>query len=316
METLAYHNANLVSLRLDFCGRLTDESFKVWTTSLPALERLELLGPFLVRSSAWQEFFKKHPKLESFLITQSPRFDLDCMTALVTYCPAVKELRLREFEHMQDAFLDEIKKLKHGLHSLDLSDPSKSCSEKALLKLVATIGKTLVHLNLSRHSLITDIFLIKGLQVNAKCLESLTLSQLPELTDAGVAKFFDDWTGNAPLLALDLSGNNYLAGMALEAILKHSAKRLEQLNINGWKDVGYDELKIIGHSAFELKKVDVGWCRAVDDFLLKEWLEGENVKGVLKGGCKSLEEIKVWGCNKVSAACYRKVCKIKMSFVS
>jgi len=310
LETLAYHNANLVSLRLDFCGQLTDESFKVWTTALPALERLELLGPFLVRPSAWQEFFKEHPKLEGFLITQSPRFDPACMAALVTHCPGVKELRLREIGHMQDAFLDEIKKLQHGLWSLDISDPTDSCSETALSDLVATFGKTLVHLNLSKHCLLTDTFLTEGLQANTKCLESLTLSYLPELTDSGVAKFFQKWTGNPALVALDLARNEVLAGAALEAILKHSAKRLEQLNINGWKDVGYDQLKEIGYTAIELKKLDVGWCRAVDDFLLKGWLEGENVKGVLKGGCKRLEEVKVWGCNKVGAACPRKVCLI------
>jgi DNA repair protein RAD7 len=70
-ETLALHNANLTSLRLDFCGGLDDASFKVFSTSLSSLQRLELLGPFLVRTAAWQAFFESHPKLEAFLITQS-----------------------------------------------------------------------------------------------------------------------------------------------------------------------------------------------------------------------------------------------------
>lgn len=307
LETLAYHNANLVNLRLDFCGHLDDVSFKVFTSSLPSLERLELLGPFLVRSEAWQDFFKHHPKLEGFLITQSPRFDVACVKALVKHCPGIKVLRLKEVGHMEDAFLAEIKKLKGGLRYLDLSDPSESCSESAMITLMRTVGKTLTHLSLSKHSLLSDVFLEKGLLPHAAQLEALTLAHLPELTDEGVGKFFEEWKGNPPLLSLDMSRNETLSGVALKNIMKHSGTRLEILNINAWKDVGEDELKSVGRFGSQLKKLDVGWCRSVDDFVIKKWFEGEDVRGVMKGCCPRLEELKVWGCNRVSVNCPRKV---------
>jgi DNA repair protein RAD7 len=259
-----------------------------------------------VHSSAWQDFFIAHPKLEGFLITQSPRFDVDCMESLVTHCPEVKELRLCEVGQMKDAFLYEIAKLRHGLWFLDLSDPTDSCSESAMIDLVSAIGENLTHLFLPKHDLLTDTFLTQGLRQHTRHLESLTLSHLPQLTDEGVAEFFDGWK-NSSLLALDMSGNVDLGSAALEVILQHSGRCLEYLNINGWKDVGNDELVLIGQTGAELKKLDVGWCRAVDDFVLKGWLEGETVQGVTRGGCKRLQEVKVWGCNKVSAACSRKV---------
>ena len=229
------------------------------------------------------------------------------MKTLVRQCPGIKELRLREVGKLNDTFLPEIEKLEQGLWYLDLSEPSESCSESAMLKMIAVVSKTITHLSLSNHDLLTDKFLIQGLQTHTKHLESLTLSYIPELTDAGVADFFGGWKGNPPLVFLDMSRNEVLGSAALKAILKHSASRLEHLNINGWKDVSEGELKLIGR-AKELKKLDVGWCRAVDDFVLNGWLEGETGKGVLKGGCRRLEEVKVWGCNKLTVACPRRVC--------
>lgn len=41
--------------------------------------------------------------------------------------------------------------------------------------------------------------------------------------------------------------------------------------------------------ARELRTLDVGWCRAMDNFVMKKVLEG----------CRALVEIKVWGCDRV-----------------
>ncbi|KIM49781.1 hypothetical protein M413DRAFT_408092 [Hebeloma cylindrosporum] len=307
LETLAYHNANLTSLRLDFCGHLDDTAFKVFSTGLPLLQRIELLGPFLVRPAGWQEFFKAHTNLQGFLVTQSPRFDEACMKSLATHCSGIKELRLKEIGKLGDPFLLDIHRFKNGLWYLDLSEPSHSCSEKAVIALLRAVGRDLTHLNLSKHDELTNHFLDEGLRPHVSKLESLTISHLPELTDAGVGEFFINWTNNPPLLSLDMSRNSELGTQALAAALKHSGKRLENLNINGWKDTDDDSLKMIGLVAFELKRLDVGWCRMVDDFLVQCWLEGELKRGSRTGGCRNLEEIKVWGCNKVSHTCPRKV---------
>ncbi|KAJ2928494.1 hypothetical protein H1R20_g8594, partial [Candolleomyces eurysporus] len=293
-ESLVYLNPNLTSLRLDFCGQLDDPAFKVFTTSLPALERIELLGPFLVRSPAWKAFIKAHPNLEGFLITQSPRFDLDCLRELVSHCTGLKELRLKEFGKMSDDFLDEIADNLGGqgdsesiLEYLDISSPGgESCSDAALVNLLSRIGGSLRCLDVSKHDLLTNAFLLGGLQQHTHSLES-------------------EWE-NPPLVSLDASRNPELQTDALEAIMKHSGTRLESLNINGWKDVEENGLRDIGRQGKEMRKLDVGFCRNMDDFIVKAWLEGEDVKGRKKGGCMELVELKVWGCNRVTANCPKK----------
>ena len=98
-----------------------------------------------------------------------------------------------------------------------------------------------------------------------------------------------------------------LGSFKLETLLKHFREQLEELNIDGWKDVGEPALKLIGRLVKPLKKLDVGGCRAVNDFLLKMWFEDELVQGERKGGCGSLQEVKVWGFNKISHLCPRQV---------
>ncbi|RXW23189.1 hypothetical protein EST38_g2674 [Candolleomyces aberdarensis] len=313
-ESLVYLNPNLTSLRLDFCGQLDDPAFKVFTTSLPALERIELLGPFLVRSPAWKDFIKAHPNLEGFLITQSPRFDLDCLRELVSHCTGLKELRLKEFGKMSDAFLDEIADNLGGqgdsesiLEYLDISSPGgESCSDAAVVNLLSAIGGSLRYLDVSKHDLLTDEFLLGGLQQHTHSLESLSIAHCPEITSKALASLFNEWE-NPPLVSLDASRNPELQTDALEAIMKHSGSRLENLNINGWKDVEENGLRDIGRKGKEMRKLDVGFCRNVDDFIIKAWLEGEDVKGRKKGGCTELVELKVWGCNRVTPNCPKKL---------
>jgi DNA repair protein RAD7 len=302
--TLALLNPNLTSLRIDFCGCLDNATISAWCTSLPSLTRLELLGPFLVRVSAWKAFFESHPRLEGFLITQSPRFDLECMESLVVNCKGLKELRLKEVGKMTDGFVDFLKRLKSGLTYLDLSYPGESLSEEALIELAHAVGPTLNHLDLSKHDLITDAFLLEGIKPHFRKLTSLILSGVPELTDDGVAAFFSSWVDvpdpkkrNPPLVSLDLSRNYRLSANALNAILAHSGAALHFLSINGWKATSEDALSEIAKSAQALRMLDVGWCREMNDFVVKGLMEK----------CNRIQEVKAWGCSRLTANCPRKV---------
>lgn len=215
---------------------------------------------------------------------------------------------------MSDAFLDEIADNLGGqgdsesiLEYLDISCPGgESCSDAALVNLLGAVGASLKHLDVSKHDLLTDEFLLGGLQQQARNLESLSIPHLPEITSKALASLFNDWE-NPPLVALNASRNPELLTDALEAIMQHSGSRLESLNINGWKDVEENGLREIGRKGKELQKLDVGFCRNVDDFVVQAWLEGEDVNGRKKGGCKELVELKVWGCNRVTASCPKKV---------
>lgn len=200
--------------------------------------------------------------------------------------------------------MDVIKKFT-GLTYLDLGYPATSMSEDALVELMSAVGKGLTHLDLSGHTLLTDTFLIDGIKAHTLVLTELALSNVPLLTDEGVAEFFDTWAtkdeddsllSNPPLTTLDLSRNANLSSSALIAILSHSGKTLTHLNINGWKTVSEESLNKIPTKAKELRWLDVGWCREMDNFVMKAIMER----------CEKVKEVKVWGCNRLTENCPRK----------
>jgi DNA repair protein RAD7 len=297
LTTLGSLNPNLVNLRLDLCGRITGAVLDSWATSLRQLRRIELYGPFLVRTDAWKAFFAAHPQLEGFLITQSPRFDLACMEALVEHCPEVHELRLKEVGKLNDAFADAIASMcpSRGWTLLDLADPSTSLSGPALVRLLEAVGPTVKELDLSGHEELTDKVLRDGLHAHARQLTHLRLANCLTMTDYGVATLFTDWA-NPPLRVLDLARNADLAGGALEALLAHSAATLRTLSLNGWRGVPADVLSQIGETCARVERLDLSWCREVDDFVVKALLDG----------CTACKELQVWACNRLTSACPRK----------
>ncbi|KAG5353001.1 hypothetical protein C0989_011285 [Termitomyces sp. Mn162] len=320
LETLVYLNPNITSLRLDFCGHMNDKVMSIMCSSLASLIHLELLGPFLVRSPIWVTFFKSHPSLETFKITQSPRFDIEAMLALKKYCAStLTELRLREVGAMNDAFLDAIGSLKK-VEKLDIGDPGKAneCTAEALQGVLFALSGTLRVLDVSRHEQVTDSVLKEGL-AGTRHMDELVARNTTLLTDMGVAEFFKTWK-NQPLRRIDFGRNHDLGSAALVALIEHSGERLEELGINGWGDVETGALKMLGRLGGELRRLDVGWVREVDDFVVKGWMEGNAEEDVeskrTKGrkeevtrsaGCTRLCEVKVWGCNKITARCPRKV---------
>lgn len=97
---------NLRSLHLNMCGQLRDDGLLNWGDKLHSLQRIELYAPFLVRKAAWISFLQKcGSRLEGFFITQSPRFDLDCVNAMIESCPDMKELRLAEMGKRESSSL-------------------------------------------------------------------------------------------------------------------------------------------------------------------------------------------------------------------
>lgn len=285
---------------------MNNEVISAWAKSLPNLKRLELLGPFLVYSEAWQTFFESRPDLEGFLITQSPRFDEDCMQSLVENCKGLRELRLKEIGKMCDEFLTHIQTLGPQLTYLDLSYPGipDALSTEALVDLMSAVGAHLNHLDLSGNLQLSDGFLYQGLKPHARQLQTLSLSGARDLTDAGVAEFFDTWEAaaedglpNPPLASVDFSRCHHLSGLALTAMLKHSGPALENVNINGWKATPQVVLASIAKKAPKLKQLDIGWCREADDWVLKALMER----------CTHLETVKIWGCQRITEICPRRV---------
>ncbi|KAF9218763.1 RNI-like protein [Gyrodon lividus] len=317
LTTLANLNPNLTHLHLDYCGRLTSPVLAGFSKSLPRLTHLTLLGPFLVRSETWVEFFQTRPELRSFRITQSPRFDLECVKSLAENCTKLEELQLKEIGQLNDTFVEPLCVLP-SLTSLDLSNPGTGIEESGWLQLLERHGPTLASFDPSCHEGFTDVVLDKGIRQHARAMSELNLEALPSLTDEGVAIFFENWskstpyvtmkqeeetesgmdvdgeeglgpfTPNPPLHVLSLARNHDLSDATLTAILAHSAPSLVSLNLNGLGPLSTDSLGRL-KEAVELRWLDISWCREMDDFIMKD----------IVPNMPKLVEVRLWGCSRV-----------------
>ena len=294
--TMAKLCPNIETLHLHLCGQLQTDSLITWGKSWKHLKRIELYAPFLVRKDGWISFFKAMGKrLEKCLITQSPRIDLETVETLIKSCPNLAELRLAEVGLMSDDFLVPIGKLKK-LTNLDLSAPPKSLTDDGVIAMLAKIGSGLVSLDLSDNHDLTDMIL-PAIVKNCPNLRRLALRNMVELTDEGVADFFSALKkdGHPGFEAIDLEKAHDLKSKALVALVEHSSETVEKLSLLGWKDVEREALSELAKCS-QLSEVDLGWCRGVTDFSIKELLDA----------CELIKIIKVWGeycC--LAAACRR-----------
>ena len=209
------------------------------------------------------------------------------------------ELRLREVGKMCNDFLEVLGSSALALTYLDLAYPGNTelIEETAVVSLVKKLGPTLKHLDLSGITSITDEFFLHCLKEHVPNLDSLTMADLEELTDEKIGQFFWEWERNPGLTSVDLSRNHALSSLALNGVLQHSGPQLKSLNINGWKATSNESLGMIAELATGLNKIDVGWCREVDDFTLAK----------IQDECGNLRDLSCWGCNRVTPAARRRV---------
>ncbi|KAG2148764.1 RNI-like protein [Suillus clintonianus] len=318
LTTLASLNPNLTHLHLDYCGRLTSPVLLAFSTSMRQLTSLTLLGPFLVRAEAWIEFLKAMPGLRVFKITQSPRFNLACMQTLTDSCKNMEELSLREIGLMDNEFADPLCSLS-SLRVLDLAFPGIGIDEDGWMKIIEKHGITLERLDASKHEGFTDYVLQESVRKYTRVLLELKLDECLNLTDEGVAQFFGNWaypistlkdedydmdvdsdpvdvglaslepfTPNPPLHVLSLARNQELSSATLTTAIVHSAHSLTWLSVNGLRSASSEALAQLKR-AKELRYLDAGWCRELDDFVMKDVVTA----------CTKLSEIKVWGCSRI-----------------
>ncbi|WWC70134.1 uncharacterized protein I206_104081 [Kwoniella pini CBS 10737] len=286
----------LTSLHLHLCGQLSADAMTAWGKSLKQLKRIELFAPFLVRKDGWINFLKSTGKrLESFLITQSPRIDLEIIQILVKSCPNLVELRLAEIGLLDDAcltILQSLRKLKY----LDLSAAGTPLTDDAVIALLAAVGGQLEELNLAENADLTDVVL-PGIAEHCPRLHRLSLRNVVELTDEGVADYFSllKKKSRPGLEWIDLEKGHDLQDNSLRNLIAHSGNTVEKLNLLGWKGVSNDCLAELA-TCKHLKDLDIGWCRQVTDFTIKDVLEG----------CKEIQSVRVWGCNQLTDAIPRK----------
>jgi len=271
-------------LMLRFCGSMTDEVLSYYSTQLIELKGIELGGPFLVTKSCYMQFFEaRGPQLEELTITDTFRVDADVISSLVDNCPNLKELRLRQIVKLDN----EAVRLLTGLTNLkvlEISDPGEDVQDGAVIDVLNSVGSGLRELDLSGCMLLTDQTLLAIRQCCPR-LNTFSLTEAEDVTDEGVAQLFRNWDINPGLQYVNLSRLRKLTYFGIEAILEHSGRALEVLNINScplqpnawsfwWQE---------GTKLERLRSLDVGFVRSVNDAVVEK----------LCGICPNLGELKV-----------------------
>ncbi|KAG2223060.1 hypothetical protein INT45_008261 [Circinella minor] len=331
LSNIAHFCAQLKSLKLIYCGQMTSKVLDIYQSHLKNLQSIELSGPYLVTKDAWIDFFKTVGKrLEVFKLSHSFRFNRECLEALAVYCPDLKELEFSRLNMMQDNWMEVIQNFKH-LKTLKLAwpDPKQpKITSKSLVSFLNSSGQELVKLSFAGLTLVDDQVLLDGLLENCPKLKILNLRGCERITSEGIQKLFNEWNQflqdneekeneehdgdhgipviqkkNQGLIRLNVSRVLDLDDDALKAILMHSSKTLEKLNLHSLDKISARGLEMIagkyslddgntmsGMKACEkLKKLNCGFIRSMDDLVLKLLIEK----------CISLERIDVWGCNQV-----------------
>ncbi|WRT66508.1 uncharacterized protein IL334_003467 [Kwoniella shivajii] len=294
--TMAKLCPKLISLHLHLCGQLSADALTTWGKSLKQLKRLELFAPFLVRKDGWINLFKSVGKrFERLLVTQSPRIDVEIIQILTKSCPNLTELRLAEIGLFNTDCLIPLKSLKK-LKYLDLTAPGTPLTDDSIIDLLSAIGATLETLDLSDNPDLTDAIL-PAISAHCPKLQRLSLRNMVELTDEGVASFFLSLKerGRPGLEWVDLEKGHELQDNSLQALVSHSGSTIEKLSMLGWREVSAEALSDLIQCK-NLKELDLGWCRQVTDFTVKDILEG----------CDKIELVRVWGCNQLTDAIPRK----------
>ncbi|KAI8576689.1 hypothetical protein K450DRAFT_118957 [Umbelopsis ramanniana AG] len=291
----------LERLKLIYCGRMTDGTISTYATHLQHLKSIELDGPFLVTNTAWKNFITSvGPRLESFALCETPRFDLDCLKVLVENCPNLKQLRLSRIVPLQDEWLPVIGKLKH-LQTLEISwpSPSQTISTSSMCELIKAVGANLRELTLQCCVRLTDEVLTEAILPTCSKLTTLNLSECDGFTSDGIKAVFDGWVeqkSNLGLIDLNLTRCTKLNDEAIESVLRHSRKTLSAFSINSLDEVSSRALEAIageGDGAspcLALRFFDCGFVRALDDIVMDKLVKS----------CNALEHLKVWGCHKLT----------------
>ncbi|EST06589.1 Leucine-rich repeat, cysteine-containing subtype [Kalmanozyma brasiliensis GHG001] len=303
LQSIATFAPNLEHINLQLCGMLDNDAMDVWAQKLPKLKSVELYGPFLVRKEAWHRFFEAvGPRLESFKIRESPRFDLSCAEAMVKHCPNLRELGLAQIGPLDKTMLQPLESYGEQLTYLDVSDPGvsapgippKSLEDDEVVSLLKAVGKNLTHLDVSKNIDLTDRIVKEAITPYCRKVKTLRLIGLEKIEAETMAGMFNDWVseGVSGVSHLHLDRMLKLDDSLMEPMLKHSGPELVELSLNSVDGITDKGLEILANAKNlpVLETLDLSFVRAVDDDSLEKICKNLN----------SLKKVFVFGCNRIS----------------
>ena len=289
------------TLILGHAGQIKDKVLDYIIERDVPIKHLDLEAANLVSDSKWREFFvKQGERLKTLKLSWLDySMDDDTLSQMVASCPNLIELELKKCFKLSDASLEALKRLKNLEHlSLLFKLPTSSA---ALENLIETIGSNLRTLSLEMFESSEDPVL-STIHSSCKNLFKLVFNNNSNCTDEAFASLFNDWA-NPPLSFVDLSSNRDLdctnpggplepvglASKGFKALMHHSGKRLESLDIHSCRHISYQALAEVfdGINQYPaLQDIDVSFVQKIDTTI---------AAGIFKS-CPVIKKFVAFGC--------------------
>ncbi|KKZ60718.1 hypothetical protein EMCG_04645 [[Emmonsia] crescens] len=274
----------LERVNLRFAGQLKDKQLEYMMGHNKFVKHLHLDASNLISNECWQKFFKTcGSRLESLKLSNLDyALNDESIAVMAENCTNLRRLKLTTCWLLSDEALRSISKLPK-LEQLSL-DFEKETSSEALLEVVDKLGPNLQTLSLNGFKNADDTVLD---MIHQRCrrLSKLRFADNCICTDAAYARLFTDWD-NPPLTYVDLSSTRDvdnknpdgpeepigLASAGFTALMNHSWKSLEKLNICSCRHISHQSLSAAFNGTNNkyprLKEFDISFHTAADDFLV------------------------------------------------
>ncbi|ORZ12226.1 hypothetical protein BCR42DRAFT_453584 [Absidia repens] len=309
LKNIAHFCPNLRTLRLYYCGRMTDDVIKLYGNRLQHLTSLTVSGCHLVTEKEWINFFNTvGERLHTFSLRHSNRFHKSGFKALVENCNKLQHLRLSRIVTLSNDWLDILSESGiNALETLELSWPSAEPDRKYVLtpdhlnKVLARTGGSLNELILRGCTDMTDELLVDGILPHCNQLQKLTLEDCPEITsNAFQTLFSDEWKLQPTLIdRQSVTGLQNISVArclnfdddALTALLQHSGKALTRLDIHSVEKLTVSALEAIAGEVDDTDESYVtGGAGSGNDQYKRRKIDSTNAKNANAPSsvCKSL----------------------------
>lgn len=301
---------NVKRLSLRNCCQFKDSNVDYMNEKATKLTDIQLLGANLVSNEKWTEMFIARGKdLKSFKVEWlDAAFDDQVVEALTTFCPNLERLKLERCKQLGDDSIDAIARLGHLRH-LTLRFYQEIPHDK-LIKMITSVGSNLRTLCLE-HFLDNNTDpsddVLDAIRNSCTHLSKFRFTETNECSDAGYVNLFTDWA-NPPLHYIDLNStrdldntnpdgpDDYPIGLASDgfrALMTHSGKRLEYLDISSCRHISYATFSDLfdGNTEYpNLREINLSFCPVVDTQI---------VAGIFRS-CPQIKKVVTFGCFQVA----------------
>eukprot|EP00802_Teleaulax_amphioxeia_P011994 Tamp_12032.p1 GENE.Tamp_12032~~Tamp_12032.p1 ORF type:complete len:564 (-),score=141.49 Tamp_12032:162-1763(-) len=285
LENLFTHAANLHTLQIGGCYRVSDKGIACAVKALPHLRVLELSDCRNISKEALRSVAEVGGTLESLSLKNSTQLDSEALLHLAQL-RKLKRLSLAGCRGASDVIVDM------------LADSCGATLEELDLSHLPDSGFTAE----PHHCRISDASL-EAIACKCAKLQTLTLRNCDSISDRGLLVLSEGACAN--LARLDLSRCKKVSDEGLVPLIA-KCKSLSHVSLNSAGFVSFDEgtgeqthgitdrtlVALRENSVKSLEELDVSWCRGISDEGLGHLVDNAyNLKALCLRGCVQITEI-------------------------